>query len=49
MFVKKNHDNTIKDNVTVTSSNLSQNNGTISILTHFSAKNHSKLPIADKR
>ena len=44
---KKNHDNTVKDNVTVTLSNLSQNDGTIRILTHFLAKNHSKLPIAD--
>ena len=46
--VKKTHDNTIKDNVTVTSSNLSQNDGTIRILTYFSAKNHSKLLTADK-
>ena len=42
------HDNTIKDNVTVTSANLSQNDGTIRILTHFLAKNYSELPIADK-
>ena len=45
---KKIHDNTIKDNVTVTSSNFSENVGTIRILTHFLAKNHSKLPIAEK-
>ena len=45
-FVKNIHDNTIKDNVTVTSSNLSRNNGTTRILTHFWPKNHSKLPIA---
>ena len=38
----------MKDNVTVTSSNFSQNEGTIRILTHFLAKNHSKLPIEDK-
>ena len=47
-FAKKISDNTIKDNVTVTSSNLNQNNGIIRILTHILAKNHSKLPIADK-
>ena len=34
-FVKRNHDNTIKDNVIVRSSNLSQNDGTIRILNHF--------------
>ena len=33
--MKKIHDNTIKDNVPVTSLNLSRNNGTIRILTHF--------------
>ena len=44
---QKIHDNTTKDNVTVTSSNISRNDG-IRILTHFLAKNHSKLPIADK-
>ena len=37
----------IKDNVTVTSSNFNQNDGTIRILTHFFAKNHSKLAIED--
>ena len=37
-FVKKIRDNTIKDNVTVTSSNFSLNDGTIRILTHFLAK-----------
>ena len=31
-FLKKIHDNTTKDNVTVTSSNISQNDGTIRIL-----------------
>ena len=46
-FLKKIHDNTIKDNVRVTSSNLSQNDGRIRILTHFFARNHSKLPIED--
>ena len=45
---KKIHDNTIKDNVTVTSSIFSQNNGTIRILTHFLAKNHSNIPMTDK-
>ena len=30
------------------SSNFSQNNGTIKILTHFLAKNHSKLPMENK-
>ena len=38
----------MEDNVTVTSSNFSQNDGTIKILTQFLAKNHSKLPIGDK-
>ena len=47
-FVKKISDNTIKDNVTVTSSNFSRNNGTIRILTHFLAKNHRKLTIEEK-
>ena len=46
--VKKNHDNTIKDNVTVTSSKFSGNNRTISIWTHFYAKNRGKLPIEYK-
>ena len=45
---KKVRDNTIKENVTVTSSNFSQNNGTIRILTHFLVKNQSKLTIEDK-
>ena len=35
---KKIHDNTIKDYITVTSSNFSPNNGTIRILTHFLPK-----------
>ena len=48
-FVKEIRDNTIKDNVTVTSSNFSQNNGTTRILTHFLTKNHSKLTIEDKK
>ena len=47
-FVTKIRDNTMKDNVKVTSSNLSQNDGTIRILTHFLAKNRSKLTIEDK-
>ena len=47
-FVKKIRDNTIKDNLTVTSSNFSRNDGTIRTLTHFLAKNHSKLTIEDK-
>ena len=47
--MKKVHDNTVvKDNDALMSSNLSQNDGTMRILTHFLAKNHSKLPIADK-
>ena len=33
-------DNTIKDKVTVTSSNFGQNDGTIKILTHLMTKNH---------
>ena len=37
----------MKDNVTVTSSNFSRNDGMIRILTHFLAKNHSKLKIED--
>ena len=37
----------MKDNVTVTSSIFSQNDGTIRISTHFLAKNHSKLLIED--
>ena len=41
-------DNTIKDNVTVTSSNFSRNDGTIRILTYFLAKNHGKLTTEDK-
>ena len=48
-FVKKIHDNTIKDNVTVMSSNYSQNNGMIRILTHLLAKNDSKLTIENKK
>ena len=47
-FLRKLRDNTIKDNLTVTSSNFSQNDGTIRILTHFSAKNHSELTTEDK-
>ena len=47
-FAKKIHDNTIKVNIAVTSSNLSRNDGTIRILIHFLVKNQSKLPIADK-
>ena len=35
---KINHDNRIKDNVTVTSSNFSRKDGTIRILAHFVAK-----------
>ena len=46
--MKKILDNTIKDNVAVMSSNFSQNNGTIRGLTHSLAKNHSKLPVAEK-
>ena len=49
MSLKKEiHDNTIKDNVTVTSSNFNRNDAMIRILTHFLAKNSSKLPIEDK-
>ena len=48
MSFQKIHYNTVKDKVTVTLSNFSQNDGTIRILAHFLAKNHSKLPIADK-
>ena len=33
----------------MTSSNFSRNNGTIRILTHFLAINHSKLPISEKK
>ena len=47
-LVKKNNENRIKYNVTVTSSNFSRNDEKIRILTHFSVENHSKLPIADK-
>ena len=46
--MEKIYDNTIKDNVTVTSSNFSRNDGTLRILTHFLAKSHNKLPTADK-
>ena len=48
-FVKY-RDNTIKDDITVTSSNFIRNvnDGTIKILTHFLGKNDSELPIADK-
>ena len=46
--MKKIRDNALKDNVTVTSSNFSGNDGTIRILTHFLAKNHSKCTIEDK-
>ena len=38
----------MKDNVTVTSSTFSQNYETLRILTHFMAKNLSKLPKTDK-
>ena len=44
---EKVRDNIIKDNVTVTSSNFSRNDGTIRILTHLLPKNHSKLTIED--
>ena len=44
----KNRDNPIKDNVTVTSSNFSRNDGTIRSLTHFLVRNHSKSTIEDK-
>ena len=47
-YEKEFNDNIFKDIVTVTSSNFSQNNGMISILTYFIAKNHSKLPETDK-
>ena len=47
--MKKTHDITIKENVTMMSSNFSKNDETIKILTHFLAKNHNKLPIADKK
>ena len=40
-------DNTIKDNVTMMSSNFSQNNEMIRILTYFLAKNHSELTIEE--
>ena len=46
--MKKIHDNTVKNNVTVTSSNFSHNDGTIKILTHFLAKKQSKFPTEDK-
>ena len=46
-LLKKIRDNTMKDNLIVTSSNFSQNDGMIKILTHFLAKNHSKLTIED--
>ena len=42
------HDNAIKDNIAMTSSNLSRIKETITILTHFITKNHSKLPKANK-
>ena len=48
ILAKKIDDSTIKDSVTVTSSNFSGNNRAIRILTHFTDKNHSKLPITDK-
>ena len=44
---KKIDDNTIKDNITVKSSNFSQNDGTKIILINFLAKNQRKLPITD--
>ena len=44
----RHRDNTIKDNVKVTSSNFSQNDGTIRILTHFLAKIHRKLTVNNK-
>ena len=47
-FAKEYHDSTIKDNGTVTSSNLNENYGTIRILTHFLVKNHRKLQIEYK-
>ena len=42
--MKKIQDNTIKDNVKVTSSNFGRNDGTIRILTCCLVKNHSKIP-----
>ena len=45
---KKFGDSTNKENVTVTSSVVVRNDGTIRILTHFMAKNYSKLLISDK-
>ena len=40
-------DNTVIDNVTVTSSNFSQSNEMIRIMIHLMTKNHGKLPITD--
>ena len=47
-YQKEIHDNTINDNVTVTSSNFCQNGGIMRVLAHFMAKNHSRLGITDK-
>ena len=46
---KKFCDNTIKKkcNGKMTSSSFSRNDGAMGILTHFIAKNHSKLPLSD--
>ena len=44
-FQKIFHNNTMKDNMTVTSSNFSYYND----FDPFLAKSHSKLPIADKK
>ena len=41
-------ENTTRVSGIVTSSNFSRKDGTIRILTHFLAKNHSKLTIEDK-
>ena len=38
--MKKIHGNSVEDIVMVTSSNVSPNDGTIRILTHFFAKTH---------
>ena len=43
-YQKQIDDNTIKYNVTATSSSFNQNNGALRILIHFLAKNHAYLP-----
>ena len=47
-YQNKIYDNTIKDNITLISSNFTQDDGTIWILIHFMPKHRNKLSITNK-